>query len=317
MFPRVSVGLRFGRRARFLALLAAAAALLGGCGRSGPRAVRAVGPGPHFRVVAAENFWGSLAAQLAGSRASVTSLIANPGTDPHSFQPSTADARRIADANMAIVNGLGYDEWSDQLLAASRSPARVVLDVGRALGLHPGANPHRWYYPSDVRRAIGAIVAGYDRLDPADASYFAARRRWLERSGLAAYDALRERIRARYRGVPVGYSESVFEGLGLDLGLRLATPPSFARAVAEGTDVTAADKQTADAQAERRQIAVWVYNSQNATPDVQRITDIARRRGIPVVAVTETLQPAGASFERWQAAQLRALAAALHEATGR
>ena len=317
MFLRPSVGHRVGRRALSLALLAVASALLGGCGRSGPPPVRASGPGPRFRVVAAENFWGSLAAQLAGGRASVRSLIANPGTDPHSYQPSTADARRIADANMAIVNGLGYDEWSGQLLAASRSPARVVLDVGRTLGLHAGANPHRWYYPSDVRAVIGAIVKGYDRLDPAGASYFAGRRLWLERGGLAEYDALRAQIRARYRGVPVGYSESIFEGLGRDLGLRLATPASFARAVAEGTDVTAADKQTADAQAERRQIAVWVYNSQNATPDVQRITDIARRRGIPVVAVTETLEPAGASFERWQVAQLRALAAALHQATGR
>ncbi len=317
MLSRPRIGRRLERRAAAVALLLAVLVAFAGCGRSGPSAVRGSGSGPRFQVVAAENFWGSLAAQLAGERASVRSLIVNPGTDPHSYQPSTADARAIAGANMAIVNGLGYDEWADQLLAASPSAGRVVLDVGRTLGLHSGANPHRWYYPADVRAVIGAIVAGYDRLDPADAAYFAARRRWLEGSGLAAYDALLARIRTRYRGVPVGYSESIFEGLGEDLGLRLLTPASFARAVAEGTDVTAADKQTVDRQAEGRQIAVWVYNSQNATPDVQRVTAIARRRGIPVVTVTETLAPAGASFEGWQVAQLRALAAALHRAAGR
>ena len=117
--------------------------------------------------------------------------------------------------------------------------------------------------------------------------------------------------------MPVGYSESIFQGLGEDLGLSLLTPPSFAKAVSEGTDVTAADKQAVDAQAEGRRIAVWVFNSQNVTPDVQRVNEIVRRRRIPLVAVTETLSPPGASFQQWQLAQLRELAGALHRATGR
>jgi zinc/manganese transport system substrate-binding protein len=296
------------------ALVALAAA---GCGRSGPPAVRTAGDGPRFVVLAAENFWGSLATQLAGSRASVRSIIVNPGTDPHSYQPSTGDAREIANANMVIVNGLGYDEWAEQLLRASPSSSRVVLDVGDTLRLPAGSNPHRWYYPRDVRAVIGSIVAGYDRLDPADAAYFAAQRRRLETEGLARYDALRAEIRARYQGVPVGYSESIFQGLGEDLGLKLMTPPSFARAVSEGTDVNAADKQAVDEQARKRQIAVWVFNSQNVTPDVQRVNELARSAGVPIATVTETLSPAGDSFEAWQSAQLERLAAALHAGTGR
>jgi zinc/manganese transport system substrate-binding protein len=288
-----------------------------GCGRSGPPPVRAAGAGPRFVVVAAENFWGSLAAQLAGDRARVTSILVDPGADPHTYQPSTRDARRIADANMVIANGLGYDEWAEQLLSASPSSSRVVLNVGRTLGLPSGSNPHRWYYPRDVRAVIAAIVAGYDRLDPADAPYFAARRRLLESHGLARYDALRREIRGRWSGVPVGYSESIFQGLGEDLGLKLATPPSFARAVAEGTDVTAADKQTVDEQARNRRISVWVVNSQNLTPDVQRVSQLARAAGIPVATVTETLSPPNVSFQAWQAAKLERLAAALHAGTGR
>jgi zinc/manganese transport system substrate-binding protein len=298
------------------ALVAALAA--SGCGRSGPAPVKAAGtPGPRFTVLAAENFWGNLAAQLAGDRASVASIVRNPAADPHSYQPSTADARRLAGANMVIVNGLGYDEWAEQLLRASPSSARSVLNVGDRLGLEPGANPHRWYYPGDVHAVIDAIVADYDRLDPTDASYFAARRDALESQGLARYDRLRREIRARYAGVHVGYSESVFEGLGQDLGLDLTTPRSFARAVAEGTDVTAADKQAVDDQARKRQIAVWVFNSQNVTPDVQRVNELARASGIPVVTVTETLSPEGASFQSWQTGQLQRLADALHASTGR
>jgi zinc/manganese transport system substrate-binding protein len=299
------------------ATILAAALAVAGCGRTGPPPVRASASGPRFVVLAAENFWGNLAAQLAGSRASVSSIIVNPAADPHSYQPSTGDGRRIAGANMVIVNGLRYDEWAEQLLRASPSASRVVLDVGERLGLFSGSNPHRWYYPADVRTVIAAIVAGYDRLDPSDASYFAARRAQLETHGLARYDALRREIRARYAGVPVGYSESIFQGLGEDLGLKLLTPSSFARAVAEGTDVTAADKQAVDEQARKRQIAVWVFNSQNVTPDVRRVNELARGAGIPVATVTETLSPANESFQAWQTAQLERLAAALHEATGR
>ena len=296
-------------------LLAACVLAIAGCGRSGPPPVRAAGgPGPRFAVVAAENVWGNLAAQLAGDRAAVASIVAAPGADPHTYQPSAADARRIADANMVIVNGLGYDEWASQLLRSSPSSSRVVLDVGKTLRLSAGANPHRWYYPRDVRTVIAAITARYERLDPADASYFAARRLWLEHRGLARYDALRAAIRARHRGVPVGYSESIFQGLGEDLGLKLPTPPSFARAVAEGTDVTAADKRTVDEQVRRRRIAVWVVNGQNLTPDVQRVSELARAAKIPIVEVTETLTPAGASFQAWQVAQLERLASALHGA---
>ena len=53
---------------------------------------------------------------------------------------------------------------------------------------------------------------------------------------------------------------------------------------------------------------MWVFNSQNVTPDVQRVNELARASGIPVATVTETLSPAGASFQAWQTGQLEALA---------
>ena len=157
----------------------------------------------------------------------------------------------------------------------------------------------------------------YQRLDPADSAYFQQRERALEAVGLARYDSLRREIRDRYAGVAVGYSESIFQGLGEDLGLKLLTPYSFVRAIAEGTDVTAADKLTVDAQARRHAIAIWVYNSQNVTPDVQRVNQIVREEHIPIATVTETLSPAPATFQQWQVAQLEGLLSALHKATGR
>jgi zinc/manganese transport system substrate-binding protein len=286
-----------------------------GCGRSGPSA--SSGAAGKIHVVAAENFWGSIATQLAGGKAAVQSIIVNPNADPHTYEPSAQDARAMVGANIAIVNGLGYDNWSSQLLQASPQAGRIVLNVGDVLGLHSGVNQHRWYYPSNVYSVVDRITADYQRLDPADAAFFATQKQRFETQALARYAALRHEIRARYAGVPVGYSESIFQGLGEDLGLSLLTPYSFVKAIAEGTDVTAQDKQTVDSQAREGKIKAWVFNSQNVTPDVKRVNQIAGERHIPIATVTETLAPASDSFQRWQVSELEGVMRALHSATGR
>ena len=270
-----------------------------------------------LRVVAAENFWGSIAAQLGGDRVSVTSVITNPATDPHDYEPTAVDARTIAGAQMVIVNGIGYDPWAPKLIAANPVHGRVLLTVGDVVGIEPGGNPHRWYSPTNVQQVIAAIVADYKRLDRKDSAYFDRQRASFETKGLAAYKAEIAAIRKRYAGVPVGASESIFAPLAQALGLRLLTPYSFLTAISEGTEPTAEDVSTIDAQIAGKRIEVWVFNSQNSTPDVQRLTSAARAKGIPVTTITETLTPATATFQAWQVAQLRALRAALATATGR
>ena len=277
----------------------------------------AAGGGGGLEVAAAENFWGSIAQQLGGSRVHVTSVITSPATDPHDYEPTASDARTIAGAKMVIVNGIGYDPWASKLIAANPVSGRTVLTVGDLVGIKAGGNPHRWYSPTNVQQMINAIVHDFSTLDPKDAGYFRKQKQLFEKRGLAHYKQLITTIKHRYQGVPVGASESIFAPLAQALGLTLLTPASFLKTISEGTDPTARDKTTIDRQIARRQIKVWVFNSQNSTPDVQRITDAAHKRGIPITTITETLTPAGASFESWQSRQLRALAAALAKATGR
>jgi len=106
-----------------------AALALGACNRAGgpasARGSRASGAGP-LQVVAAENVWGSIALQLAGARARVTSIITNPSSDPHDYEPNARDARTLADAQLVIVTGLGYAGWAGRLPRASPLPGRPV-----------------------------------------------------------------------------------------------------------------------------------------------------------------------------------------------
>ena len=193
---------------------------------------------------------------------------------------------------MAIVNGVGYDPWAPQLIAANPVKGRVVLTVGDLVGIKPGGNPHRWYSPANVQQVISAIVRDYSKLDPKDAAYFARQKAQLETKGLAEYKHLIATIKRRFGGTPVGASESIFAPLAQALGLKLITPYSFLKAISEGTEPTAADKTTIDRQIAKKQIKVWVFNSQNSTPDVARLTDAARKKGIPITTITETLTPA-------------------------
>jgi zinc/manganese transport system substrate-binding protein len=296
------------------ALAVALAASAAACGSSAPSSSSGAG---ELQVVAAENVWGSIASQLAAGKAHVQSIVVDPNQDPHAYDPTPSDARALASARLVIVNGIGYDAWAPKLLAANPVSGRVVLSVGDLLGLKEGENPHRWYDPGSVAAVARAITADLKRLDPQDAAVFDRRRERFETQGLARYHRLIARIRSRYAGVPIGASESIFALQAPALGLRLLTPARFMQAISEGTDVGAQDTATAQRQIARHEIALWVYNSQNATPDIQRLNALARAHHVPIATVTETLVPAGATFQQWQAAQLERIARALQRATGR
>ena len=244
-----------------------------------------------LRIVAAENFWGSIVSQLAGDRARVTSIITNPATDPHDYEPTSRDARDVASADYVIVNGIGYDTWAQKMLDADASSRREVLDVGKLVGVKIGGNPHQWYSPTVVKRFVARVATDLARLDPADADYFTARRDAYEKTGLAEYTGLIAQIRSQYAGTPIGGSESIVTPLVAALGLVLKTPESFLAAVSEGNEPTAHDTAVVNQQIAQKVIKVFIFNRQNATPDVKRLVDAARARGIPVTTVTETLVP--------------------------
>jgi zinc/manganese transport system substrate-binding protein len=307
--------MRRGRWARYVLLMTMFGSA---CWVGGPAAGAAPAPVPaKVKVVAAEDFWGSIARQLGGDHADVTSIIADPDTDPHDYEAKPDDGAALAGAQIAVVNGIGYDGWADKLLAANPSAGRKVVRVGDAVGVKNGGNPHQWYSPRSVTAVIDAITDALKEADPSDAAYFDTQRQTYRADGLKRYNDLLAEIKARYGGTAVGASESIFAPLAEDLGLKLLTPESFLDAISEGNEPTARDKATVERQITGRQIKVYVFNSQNSTPDVAALVDKAKKAGIPVATMTETLTPKGALFQDWQANQLQSLADALASATGR
>src|SRR5579884_2656604 len=202
------------KSAAVAATAATALLLTSGCATTAPGQVAAdvsgAGSGRTITVVAAENFWGSIAAQLGGSHVTETSIITNPDTDPHDYEATPADARTIAAAQIFIQNGIGYDSsWAPKLVAANPNSSRTVLTVGDVVGLKAGDNPHQWYSHASVYQVIDAITAAYKKADPADASYFDTRKSTFENQTLAQYNQLESDVKSKYAGTPIGASESI------------------------------------------------------------------------------------------------------------
>jgi len=284
---------------------------LAACGNAGSQSnTSAAGVGKVINVVAGENFWGSIASQLGGVHASVTSLVKSPTGDPHDYESTTADARLMAQANYAILNGAGYDDWGQKLIDANPVDGRKVLNVADLVGKKAGDNPHLWYNPEFVEKAADQITADYKSLDTADARYFDQQRAIFEQS-LKPYHDLIASIKAKYAGAKIGISESIFIYMANALGLKVMTPPAYYTAEAEGNDPPTASVATFNNQIEQKQIQVFVLNVQTIDNTVKNIQTLVAQKKLPVVEISETVRPADGKFQAWQVAQLTALQNAL------
>ena len=266
----------------------------------------AAGPAP-VRVVAAENFWGDIAAQIGGPDVAVTSLITNPNADPHLFETDAREAATLAEAQVVIENGAGYDTWMGSLLGADGGNPTVVdaATVLKVSGSDP--NPHLWYDIARVPQVAAAIAAALRHAAPQDAATFAHRLHAFDVS-LLALDAAIGAIKAHDAGTPVGYTERVPGYLLAQAGLVVKTPPGFAKAIEDGTIPGAADTVAMRDLLSGRTIRVPLYNTQTVTPVTTEIRALARQYGIPVVGVSETM-PVHDTYQQWQRSQLAAAGA--------
>ena len=259
-------------------------------------------------VVAAENIYGDIAAQIVGKDASVASLISNPAQDPHLFEASPSAVRRIADAQIVVVNGANYDPWIEKLLKANPNPKRIVISAATLMGSKPGDNPHLWYDPATMPRVANAVAVTLSAADPAHAADYAANLNRLLTS-LERIDARVAAMRGKSQGTPVTATEPVFGLMARALGLTMRNE-RFQIAAMNDTEPSAHDLAEMERDLKERKVKVFFYNSQINEPLTTRLRDLAKVANIPVVAVTETL-PAATHFQDWILSELDATEKAL------
>ena len=293
---------------RAILMFLACAGLLAGCSTSSLSARSESG---RVSVVAAESPWGAVAAAVGGDRVSVSSLLWAPDADPHEYQPTASAAAAVARAQVVVMNGVDYDPYMTRMLAqGSQGPQRVV-EAARVLGVTgPDANPHLWYDLARVPTVAAAIERSLIATDPAHGAAYRKGLATFTRSLAPDLAALRA-IRSSHEGAPVLVTERVANYLLAEAGLRIVSPAGFARAVESGQSPSAAATAGIDALLRPGRADVLVVNSQVVTPATSAVRRQAASNGVPVVLMTETVQPPRASFSAWQGRQILALGAAL------
>ncbi|BBY24248.1 metal ABC transporter solute-binding protein, Zn/Mn family [Mycobacterium stomatepiae] len=296
------------RRSCFLPALVAACLLgataIAGCGVAGSAHQQGAG------VVASTDVWGSVAHTVAGRHVNVKSILSGATIDPHTYQASASDAAAILDAGLVVYNGGGYDPWATQVLNG-HSNVKSVDAYSFAPKADNGTPPNEHvFYDLDIAKTVANAIA--DRLSAIDADNGGD-----YRANAAAFDRDADVIAASERAIGSAFTstsvvttEPVAFYLLKATGLVDRTPESFKSANENGTDPSPADMAFVLDLVNRHQVAAVLLNPQTATPAINGLQDAARRAGVPVTLVTETL-PDGADYLTWQRNTVDQLQAAL------
>lgn len=297
------------RFARVLPVAALIPLALAGCAATAPAATPSAGT---VTVVATTNVWGDIVQTIGGDRVAVTSIISDPEQDPHEYQADAHTQLAISRAQLLVENGGGYDDFADQMVAASNAAPEVVNAV--QLSTHANdaeVNEHVWYDYPTVQTVAQAIASDLSALDPAGASQYSANVATFV-TGLQALEAREQSIAAAHSGEPVTITEPVPVYLLDACGLDVVTPAAFSKAIEDDTDASPAVlKQTLDLYTASPKPVALAENAQTSGAQSDAVIAAAKAAGVPVIPVTETL-PDGMHYLDWQASILTQLEAAVN-----
>jgi zinc/manganese transport system substrate-binding protein len=296
-----------GSRVWVTAVLVTIAAGTAGCGGTGQGATA------DGRIVAvgAENQYANVIAQVGGAYVLAKAVESNPNTDPHTFEASPSVAETVSAAGLVVQNGVGYDTFMERIESASggvrSNSRRKVIDVQKLLGLPDStANPHLWYKPQTMPAVADAVAADLSTLAPSHSAYFHANAAAFVRSLSPWYRALKQLAR-EYPDTPVATTEPVGDYMLEAAGTVNLTPFGLQADIMNGVDPAPQDVTFQNDLLAGHRVKVFVYNQQVTDSLTQSFLEAAKRYGVPVVGVYETMPTPGYDYQSWMLAEVRAL----------
>lgn len=235
-------------------------------------------------IVTTTNVYADIAKNVASKYGSVQAIIKNSATDPHDFEPTTADAKKLTNANIIVANGLGYDSWMNKLASSvSKKPVLVGEDL---MGLKKGNNPHIWYDLDMPTKYVNYLVKRLSKLDKKHAAYF-------KENGdkyLAKIAKVKQIAKSadKKNNKPVFVSEPVFD-YGLEEAGYKIGDKEFEEAIENGTDPSPKTINKMTNEIKDKKIAFFVNNTQASSSTVKTFVKLAKENGVPVLNVRETI----------------------------
>jgi zinc/manganese transport system substrate-binding protein len=260
-----------------------------------------------LRAVGIESQYADVIAQIGGRFVTVSAIETDPNTDPHTFEVSPQIAEQIAEADLIVENGLGYDSWADRMIAAAPNAGRLVINVQQLRGLADStANPHLWYDPATMPAVADALATDLAELQPTHAAYFAGNAAAFKAALKPWYAAL-SAFRKEFPDTPVAVTEPVGDNMLQAAGAKILTPFTLQAAIMNGTDPSPQDITAQNALLTGHKVKVFVYNQQVTDPLTESFLGLARANSIPVVGVYETMPAPGYTYQSWMLAEVAAL----------
>jgi len=152
-----------------------------------------------LNVVASFSILGDFVRNVGGDRVNVTTLV-GANSDAHVYVPAPADAKKVAEAKLVFVNGLGFEGWLSRLLKSAGGKASVVTATSGIAPLKLGsdADPHAWQSVGNAKIYVANIRDALAAAAPANADGFKSR----ANAYLADLDALEREVRAAIETIP-------------------------------------------------------------------------------------------------------------------
>lgn len=252
-------------------------------------------------IVTTTNVYSDIAKNIVGKYGTATAIIDKSSVDPHDFDPTTADAKKVAQANIIVANGLGYDSWMNKLAkSVDKKPVLVGEDL---MGLKSGDNPHIWYNLDMPTKYVDYLVKRLSKLDKKHAAYF-------KENGekyLAKIDKIKKLVKANKDDQkPVFVSEPVFDYALQEASYKIGDK-KFEEAIENGTDPSPKTINEMNNAIKEKKIAFFVNNTQASSSTVKSFVKLAKKNNIPVLNVRETI-PNNTTYLAWMKENYQKLA---------
>ena len=252
-------------------------------------------------IVTTTNVYSDIAKNIVGKYGTATAIINKSSVDPHDFDPTTADAKKVAQANIIVANGLGYDSWMNKLAkSVNKKPVLVGEDL---MGLKSGDNPHIWYNLDMPTKYVDYLVKRLSKLDKKHAAYFKEN----GKKYLAKIDKLKQLAKVnKDNQKPVFVSEPVFDYALQAAGYKIGDK-EFEEAIENGTDPSPKTIKEMNSAIKEKKIAFFVNNTQASSSTVKAFVKLAKKNNIPVLNVRETI-PNNTTYLAWMKENYQKLA---------
>ncbi|MDA3919086.1 MAG: zinc ABC transporter substrate-binding protein [Salinisphaera sp.] len=263
-----------------------------------------------IHAVAAESSYGSMVESIGGDHVDVISLLDSPSVNPHQFEGSPRIGRQLQNADLVVMNGLGFDGWMAPLLKGTSSAGRQVIkasDTGSAM-IMADNNPHLFYSPQIMLATASRVAKALTRMDPAHADDYRANLHHFQAQLLPIYAQVQTLI-AAHPNLAVTATVPVYAYMIKLLGYR-DRYHDIQFASMDNSQPSAQQVKQFTQALQNHKVALLIYNKQVHNRLTQSEVGTARKAGIPAVGVS-AIPLHGEDYAQWQISQLQAIEKAL------